>query len=144
MTEIIDWLKTNDVLAWWLFVASLVMFVGSLLAVPWAVVRIPADYFAERRRGHRRWETLAWPLRWLLIGVKNLLGLGVFAAGVVMLFVPGQGILTMAVGILLLDFPGKFRVERWIVTRGPVRRSIDYLRRRAGRDPLIIDHEPNV
>jgi hypothetical protein len=36
----------------------------------------------------------------------------------------------------LIDFPGKFRFERWLVAREPVRQSINWLRNRAGRPPL--------
>jgi hypothetical protein len=37
---------------------------------------------------------------------------------------------------MLLDFPGKYRLERWLATRRAVWRSINWLRRRAGREPL--------
>jgi hypothetical protein len=57
-------------------------------------------------------------------------------AGLVMLVVPGQGLLTLAVGLMLMDFPGKFRLERWLATRGPVWRSLNWLRKRARRPPL--------
>jgi hypothetical protein len=50
--------------------------------------------------------------------------------------VPGQGLLTIAVGLILLDFPGKFRLERWLATRRSVWRSLNWLRRRAGSKPL--------
>ena len=52
-----------------------------------------------------------------------------------MLVTPGQGVLTIVVGMLLFDFPGKFRLERWLVTRPTVWRSINWLRERAGREP---------
>ena len=141
MIEPIEWLKSNDTLLWWLAIGSVVMFVGSLLAVPWIVVRIPADYFSEVSRRHRRWEHFSWPVRWLLTFGKNALGVVFIVAGIAMLLLPGQGLLTLLFGVLLLDVPGKYHLERWIVTCGPVRRSIDYLRRRAGREALIIDHE---
>lgn len=141
MTELFDWIRSHDVLLTWLAVGSVVMFFGSLLLVPWIVVRIPADYFAESARGHRRWEQFPRPLRWLLTLGKNALGIVFVVAGLAMLLLPGQGLLTIVFGLLLLDFPGKFQLERWLITWRPVRRSVDYLRERAGRDPLIIDHE---
>jgi len=60
-------------------------------------------------------------------------------AGIIMLVLPGQGIFTILIGIMLLNFPGKYRLERWIVARRPVLRSINWLRRRAGRAPLVPD-----
>jgi len=68
----------------------------------------------------------------LLIG-KNLLGCVIIVAGIVMLVLPGQGILTILAGIMLLDFPGKYRLLRWIVARPQVLRTLNWLRRRAGR-----------
>ena len=74
----------------------------------------------------------------LLIG-KNALGYIFIVAGIVMLALPGQGILAILIGIMLLNFPGKFRLERWIITRRPVIRSINWLRRRAKHAPLVLD-----
>jgi hypothetical protein len=56
--------------------------------------------------------------------------------GVAMLVLPGQGVLTIITGLLLLDFPGKYRFERWLVRRGPVLRGVNWLRDRAGRQAL--------
>jgi len=70
---------------------------------------------------------------------KNVLG-GVFIlVGIVLLALPGQGLLTILVGVMLLNFPGKFAFERWLVTRRPILRSVNWLRRRARRAPLTLD-----
>jgi hypothetical protein len=55
-----------------------------------------------------------------------------------MLVVPGQGLLSIAVALIVLDFPGKFRLERWLATRPPVWRSLNWLRKRFDRPPLEI------
>ena len=65
--------------------------------------------------------------------------LHLFAAGIAMLVLPGQGILTMLLGFILVDLPGKYRFERWLVTRPLALRSINLLRRRAGHDPLVLE-----
>jgi Putative transmembrane protein (PGPGW) len=73
--------------------------------------------------------------------VKNLIG-GVFVlAGIVMLVLPGQGVLTIMLGIALMNFPGKFQLERWIVSRGPTLWFINRLRRRRGRPALVLEGE---
>ena len=73
-----------------------------------------------------------------LIGWFELLAwvLGNCLAGFAMLLVPGQGLLTMAVGLMLSDFPGKYRLEQWLVSRASVWRSINWIRKRARREPL--------
>jgi hypothetical protein len=74
----------------------------------------------------------------LIVG-KNLLGYVLVFAGLLMLFLPGQGVVTILIGITLVDFPGKYRFERWVVSQGPVLRSINRLRKRAGRPPLFLE-----
>lgn len=117
-----------------------VTFLGTLVFVPWAVVRIPEDYFAYYNRHRKPWKNHPPALRYLLIAGKNLLGLILFAAGIMMLVLPGQGVLTMVIGLLLVDFPGKYYVERWVVSRKPVLRTLNWLRRKADKLPLNLEH----
>lgn len=120
-----------------LAVISVVTFVASLIGVPYFVTRLPVDYFSRHER-----EALGLPAeqltpaRRVLRVLKNLFGLLLFVLGVLMLVLPGQAILTLLVALFFLDFPGKHRLERWIVRRPLVLRTINGLRRRAGREPL--------
>jgi hypothetical protein len=131
-----DWIESLDAWFWWVAAASLVMLIASPLVVGWFVVRLPKDYFtAPRRKSLASLEGRPL-LRLVVVVAKNLVGVLLVAAGLLMLVAPGQGVLTIAVGVLLLDFPGKFRLERWLVTRPAVWRSINWLRKRAKRDPF--------
>lgn len=136
--EIFDWIRNNDTLLWWLAVLSAVTFIGTLLAVPWLVVRIPADYFVSEERRPVPWDNLPPALRLSILILKNILGGLFIAAGITMLLLPGQGLLTIVLGVLLLDFPYKFRFERWLVSRRNIHRSINWIRRRRGKPPLAI------
>ncbi len=120
---------------WWTGALSLATFVGSLLLVPWLVTRLPADYFT---RAHAPgWHERRHPvIRASLLAGKNLLGIALVLSGVAMLVLPGQGILTILLGVLMLDFPRKRSLERWLVSRRGVYRTINYLRRRVGRPSL--------
>lgn len=144
----------QTILFWWVAVASVLVFLASLATVPMIIVRIPPDYFVPDRRQHVRWVARHPVARIVLVLAKNLLG-GLFVVmGVAMLVLPGQGIITILIGIMLLDFPGKFQLERWIVGHRAVWRTMNWMRRRAGRPPLRItsrkqqtidggaDHEP--
>jgi hypothetical protein len=68
--------------------------------------------------------------------VKNLLGALLLVAGILMLVLPGQGILTILAALALLDFPGKRHIEMSILHIPMLLRSINWLRRRAGQAPL--------
>jgi hypothetical protein len=73
---------------------------------------------------------------------KNVVGYMLIVLGITMLFMPGQGLLTVLLGIILIDFPGKYRFERWLVLRKHVLRSINWLRIRANAEPLVVDRHP--
>jgi hypothetical protein len=133
---LLDWAKSHDALLWWLFAGSLAIFVITPIIVVRLVTKLPTDYFtANRRRALGSWNK--YPiLRMVILVAKNALGIVLLVAGLVMLVAPGQGLLTIVVGTLLVDFPGKFCLQRWLVTRRQVWRSINWLRRRAGRPEL--------
>lgn len=130
-----DFLADNEVLVVSLLALSLLTFLLTLLAVPWLIVRIPHDYFARGDRvaydpgSHRL-------LRLAFLAGKNLLGLVFVLMGFGMLVLPGQGLLTILIGVMLLDFPGKYDFERWLVQRPPILRSVNWLRGRFERRPL--------
>lgn len=133
------WLNEGSAWLVWLGIGSLLSFVLTLAVVPVLIVRLPADYFlAEKRQpvasGH-------WLLRTLLRALKNLLGATLVAVGIVLLVLPGQGLLTILLGLGLLDFPGKYRLERRLISLPRLRHGIDWLRRRYGRPPLQLEPE---
>jgi hypothetical protein len=132
-------------LTWTKVLIGLGIFLGtilvSVLVVGFILVRLPATYFLD---SHCRdlWVDRHPYLRWLGKVLKNLVGVLLVLAGIVQLVGPGQGILTMLIGIMLLDFPGKARLERKILRRPGVLKTINGLRARYGRPPLILDEAP--
>ena len=138
----VEWIGNNETAVFWIVAASLLVFVATLVIGPWVLLRLPPDYFASRKRPGRSTMHQRSPLLWLLLQMgRNAVG-GVFVlAGIVMLVTPGQGVLTIIAGIMLMNFPGKFNIERWVVSRGPILRAINYFRRRRGRPPLVLDGE---
>jgi hypothetical protein len=112
-------------------------FVVSLLVAGFLLVRLPATYFLD---SHNRdfWVNGHPVLRMLGRIGKNLLGVVLIIMGAARLFGPGQGILTVLIGVMLMDFPGKRALERKLVSRPTVLRAINRLRARYGRPPLIL------
>ena len=129
------WLSYQSVML--LFGLSVAGFVGTLIVIPWILVRLPPYYFDERHP--RTWMKDHHPvLRAVTLGLKNVVGMIFLLAGIAMLVLPGQGILTMLIGLSLLDFPGKRSLERLIVRRPLVLQGINRLRERFNRPPLVI------
>jgi hypothetical protein len=137
-----QFLDDHAQLAGWLIAASVVMLVVSAVTVPWVLVRLPADYFVSRRplppELARRHPVIRWALRVL----KNLAGLVLLFAGLLMTVTPGQGLLGILLGLSLMEFPGKRRLERWLILRPPVHKAINWLRRKGGAPPLVLPAEP--
>lgn len=131
-----EWVRAHETLVLWLAVSSVITFVGTLVVVPILIVRIPEDYFLPERRHISRWRRMHPVPGLALLVAKNVLGIVFILAGFAMLVLPGQGILTIVVGVMLLNFPGKYRLERRIARVRPVARSINWIRRKAGRRPL--------
>ena len=134
----LDWIRIEPWLAGWIFLASLLMFLGSLVAIPVLVTRMRSDYFMSRRPPEESWMGQHSAARIAFYVAKNLLGLILLLAGIAMLVLPGQGILTILVGITLLNFPGKRRLELRIVRQRRVLRAINWMRARAKRPSLIL------
>lgn len=124
----------------WLAASSLLMFVGTLVAIPVILVRLPADYFDVRIP--RPWMENHHPvLRVAGHLVKNVVGLIFLLAGLAMLVLPGQGILTILIGLSLVEFPGKRRLEAKLVGQPTVLSTINKMRAKFHKPPLILAPE---
>lgn len=137
MERLVHWAEAHEALIAWLVLGSLGVFVITLLLIPVLVIRIPVDYFSNP--GHRR--SALWlhhPLLALITkALRNTLALVLIAAGLILLLLPGQGLLCIVLGLLLADFPGKHRLVNWLVFEKGVIKPINWLRRRSGKPPIL-------
>jgi hypothetical protein len=118
---------------------SVASIVASILVTGAVVIRIPADYFVREDRplplqGHSRWARIA-----ARVGL-NVAGYILIALGVLMSVpgVPGQGILTILLGVMLIDVPGKRRLEAALVRRSFVHQGMNRVRKRFNRPPIEV------
>ncbi len=133
-----EWFWAHPHVMWWAGVFSAASFVGALLIIPPLIARMPADYFISRRPPDESWRARHPAIRWTVLILKNLLGVILAVLGAVMLVGPGQGLLTILIGISLVNFPGKRRLEIWILRQRLVWKSINWIRKRAKRPPLVL------
>jgi hypothetical protein len=132
------------VVSWSSLLIGAAIFVGSffinLAIVSFILVKLPADHFNQNRK--RKFMAGSHPaLRVLATIGKNLGGVLLVALGVVLSLpgVPGQGLLTILLGVMLLDFPGKHRLEQKLLSRPSIVNAINGLRGRFGKPPLELD-----
>ena len=96
------------------------LFTSSVVAVGFLLISVPATYFQDQHQ-RRLWVDRHPVTRALLHLVKNLIGGGIVVAGCVFLVlgIPGQAVVTILLGVMLLDFPGKVRLDAaWYVPPG--------------------------
>jgi len=120
-----------------LFVISLTL---SFLAIGLVMVKVPPNYFST----HYQRDFLPnspWLVRWGAVIAKNIAGVFLILLGIVLSLpgVPGQGFLTILLGLIFLDIPGKRPFEAKIIQRPTVLAAINKLRLKYGKPPLIMD-----
>lgn len=139
LSTVQQYVSTETLVA--LTVLSLVFFVGTLVAIPFILVRLPADYFDVRVP--RPWMENHHPMLRLFGHLaKNAVGTIFLFAGFLMLFLPGQGLLTMLIGISMLDFPGKRKVEARLIGQPTILSTINAMRKKFDKPPLILAPDP--
>ena len=130
----IQWLELLGVL-------SVLTFIGSLLIIPWLILRLSPEYFIRHRldviERHQRHPVLAI----MIFFLRNTVGLGLLAAGMAMLLMPGQGILTMLIGLSFMEFPKKYHLLEKVVQSMSVQRSLNWIRRKGGREDFVFAAE---
>ncbi|MDF1656794.1 MAG: PGPGW domain-containing protein [Verrucomicrobiales bacterium] len=142
ITESWAYIKERETLFAWIGSLSLATLIVSAIVVPIVIRRMPHDYFLENseqtaalREGHP-------VLRALFLIMKNFVGGILVLGGILMLITPGQGVLTILIGLLLMNFPGKRRFEIWLIRLGPLNRAINWIRDKAGKRPLELPAPP--
>ncbi len=118
----------------------LLSFTVSLAAVGFVMVRIPADYFCKNAV-HSFMSGKPKVIRWSAVILKNVVGFFLILLGVVLSLpgVPGQGILTILLGLIMLDIPGKRPLEAKIIKRPAILSAVNKLREKYQKPPLLID-----
>ena len=120
----------------WLGTLSFVIFIFSLLSIKWLVALIPSDYFIKKNNSEFRSN---YPIFWLVsIIIKNLVGYTLIVGGILMLVLPGQGLFTIFVGLMLSNYPGKFYIERKFIAIPSVLRAINWLRKKSNTPSIKI------
>ncbi len=131
-------------LTWGSILLGLGLFLGSLVisfaAIGIVMVKIPANYFSS----HYKQDFLPgspWIVRWGAVIIKNILGLILIVIGILLSLpgVPGQGILTILLGLIMIDIPGKRPLEARIIKRPTVLAACNKLRDRYGKPQLLLD-----
>ena len=135
MFDVLNNYKNEFIILAWFSVCLLVI---SIAVIPWIIIKIPQDYFHERYRVRVAKQSNHPLIAQFFTGLKNVIGFIFVVLGILMLVLPGQGILTILMGLFMMNFPGKYRLERRIVSAPKVLQSLNFIRAKANKPPLIL------
>ena len=119
----------------WLALLSLFTFILSLFLLPYIVRRIPSDYFLTLSKEQPRVKDYDIKSLFIILS-RNIFGILLFVSGVIMLFLPGQGLITIFVSLLLLDFPGKKKFIAYLTGIRSIQKTINWIRKKAQKKPI--------
>jgi len=120
----------------WLAICSLFIFFFSILAINFVIKIIPVDYFDSTKRELSPFK-ISNPIIWLIFFIiKNITGYLLILGGILMLVLPGQGLLTILLGLIFSDYPGKYKLEKKLITIKPIYRYINWVRKKSDIEPI--------
>lgn len=119
---------------WIITIITISTFVGSLVVIPLVIINLSPEYFSEKH--HSMYEYKHPVIRYSVLILKNILGYILLILGFIMLFIPGQGLLSITLGLFLINFPGKKKLERKFFSYPKINHVINAIRKKAGREPI--------
>ena len=118
-------------------ITSIAILVISAFSIGYFIKKIPHDYFLNNTRGmshYKNRNTIFWIIT---LALKNIIGYCLILGGILMLVLPGQGLLTILVGLMLSDYPGKFKLEKKIIKTKLILNTINWYRAKSDIKPII-------
>lgn len=114
------------------------MLLVTLLATPWLISLLPVDYFRESKSQRPSGGLLAY----IWAALRNLVGAFFMVVGIIMLVLPGPGLVSFIMGLSICEFPGKHRFLRNLIKRFPgILKSLNWFRHQSGKEHLLPPEE---
>jgi hypothetical protein len=132
----ISWFSNHPGVLIGLGISSILIFILSILGISWFIAQIPEDYFLSTKRKPSKWQEQKPILRLAVIFGKNIIGFSLIIGGLLMLVLPGQGLLTIVTGLLLVNYPGKYKLEKKLVSIPSIFKALNWIRVKANKPPL--------
>lgn len=127
----LDWFTDHPAVLWSVTGVSAALMLAAIIATPICLVRLPKDYFANHEKYEKK-RSKSLPLKI----AKNIAGVLLILVGLAMLLLPGQGLITVVLGVMITDIPGKQRLIAWIFSRKGVLKGVNWLRKKFHEPPM--------
>lgn len=119
--------------------------IAYFVVITYFITQMDKQYFVRRKTSeeglinHLHLTSMSRSVACAVKIAKIILGLGLLVCGILMLVLPGQGLITILIGLSLLPFPGKDQMEQRILSRKSVRSTLNWIRLKAKKEPFIFD-----
>ena len=133
---IVPWVESHIGYSLVLASISVLGILAGLIAMRFAIIYMPADYFVRSSDQKGRFSNHHPAIYWSFLFLKNLVGAGFLIVGLLMLITPGPGVLLLLLGLSLVNIPGKRRLEIRLLRFPTIHQKIDRLRCEHLRPPL--------
>lgn len=130
---ILEYIDKYQYIFMWIGIISLIMFIASLFIIPFILKKMPDDYFINEKYHHITLESATEILIFIL---KNILGVLLILAGIIMLFTPGQGIISIIIGLFLMQFKGKYALENKLIQNDLTFNGLNWIREKSQTPPF--------
>lgn len=125
----LDFFNQYQTLLIYISVFSFALLVAMILFTPYLVGKIPTDYFINEIYDKNQDS-------FIIVLLKNLIGLILLLLGFIMLFTPGQGVITILLGLMIMQFPRKRKLEKKIIANKNALKILNWLREKNNKEPL--------
>ncbi len=127
-------IKNQDILIY-LGIGSFIFFIIMILITPWLVGKIPYDYFVNDKYSMKSASKIT---KLIVNPIRNIFGLILLILGFIMLFTPGQGIITILLAVLVMRFPYKRELEQKIIANKNILKALNWLRDKNNKPHIIV------
>ena len=125
-----DWISDNYRVIQWIGLVSVLLFFLSLFILRCVIVRLPDDYFVIDSPASNKHSGNLIDLA--LRVAKNLFGFLLIICGIILLVIPGQGLVTIVLGAWIIDLPWIIKIKRKFVYSRLVKGALNWIRSKNG------------
>ncbi len=129
-----DWIRDNDQLIQWVGIVSIFLFFLSLFLLKYVILRLPEDYFIKVSSNSK---SNSKSLKKIIVRIaKNALGFLLTICGIILLFTPGQGMITILIGLCLIDLAIVNQFKKNIINNSKVQKALNWIRAKKSVKPF--------
>lgn len=125
-----DWISDYNQIIQWAGIVSVFLFFLSLFLLRYVILRLPEDYFIKASSFSKS------PQKIIVRFAKNAVGFLLTICGIILLFTPGQGMITILIGLCLIDLAIVNKFKKKIINNRKVQKALNWIRTKKSVKPF--------